>query len=357
MKKITKKTHISLARGKIKLPFFMPDATRALVKSLSIEDTILTGTKAMVVNTLHLYLQPGLEVIESAGGLHSFMNWPYFLLSDSGGFQVFSLIYGNSKLGKIYDDRVVFKSPINGQEHELSPEKSIQIQFSLKTDMMVVLDDCSPYNTSRKDLLKSVERTIFWAKKSKDEYLRQLKKRQMTKREAPLLFAVVQGGEDIALRKYCFKELEKIGFSGYGFGGRPVDNQGKFLHKLLKETASIIPDKYFKFALGVGKISDIYKCRKMGWDMFDCVIPSREGRHGRLFLNSNDLKKPKIININNAKFKKNFKTLNSESLIKELNNSSLAYLHHLFKINESAGQRLASLNNLEYYQNFLKSLD
>lgn len=357
MKEISKKNEVNLAREKLKLPIFMPDATRGVVKSLSIEDTLKTGTKAMVVNTLHLYLQPGLEVIEAAGGLHSFMNWPHLLLSDSGGFQVFSLIYGNAKMGKIYDDRVIFKSPLNGQEHELSPEKSIQIQFNLKTDMMVTLDDCPPNGASKIDLEKSVERTISWAKKSKEEYLKQIEKRKITKKNSPLLFAVVQGGENISLRKYCFKELEKIGFSAYGFGGRPVDSQGKFLSKLMKETAHIISDKYLRFALGVGRISDIDKCRKMGWDMFDCVIPSREARHGRLILKSTNASKPKIININNAKFKRSFNIINKDSQFKELNSHSLAYLHHLFKINEPAGQRIASLNNLEYYQDFLKSLD
>ncbi|MCF7820659.1 MAG: tRNA-guanine transglycosylase [Candidatus Pacebacteria bacterium] len=353
-KKITK-SYIDLGRGRLKLPFFMPDATRGLVKSISAQEALIAGTKAMVVNTLHLYLQPGLQKIEAAGGLHAFMNWPYYLLSDSGGFQVFSLIYGNSKLGKIYDDRVVFKSPIDGKEHDLTPEKSIQIQFSLGTDMMVVLDDCLPYNNSQRDLEKSVERTIDWAKRSKEEYLRQLKKRKIEIAKAPLLFAVVQGGEDIALRKHCFKELEKIGFDGFGFGGRPVNSQGKFLHKLLKETALVIGDKYLKFALGIGTISDIYKCRQMGWDMFDCVIPTREGRHGRLLIPAKNLRSPKIININNAKFATNFKKINKDSKFKEVSENSLAYLHHLFKIKEPLGARIATLNNLEYYQKFLRS--
>ncbi len=343
-------------KADLKLPFFMPDATRGLVKSLSLEEVKKTKTKAMVVNTLHLYLQPGLEIIEKAGGIHKFMNWPGYLLSDSGGFQVFSLIYSDSKLGKIYDDKVVFKSPSDGSRHELSPEKSIQIQFSLGTDMMVVLDDCPPYNISDTALEKSVERTINWAKRAKKEYLREIKKRKLDDNNRPLLFAVIQGGKNIELRRYCFDALEKIGFDGFGFGARPVDDDGVFLEEVLSETAKMIPDKYLKFALGIGTIEDIYRCYNMGWEIFDCVIPTREGRHGRLFIKEKDWKNPRVININNAKFSKDFSSINSESAFSCLQENSLAYLNHLFKIKESLGQKIASLNNLEYYQKFIKSL-
>ncbi|NCD00866.1 tRNA guanosine(34) transglycosylase Tgt [bacterium] len=347
---------VNKEKGNLNLPFYMPDATRGLVKSLSIEEVKKTKTKAMVVNTLHLYLQPGLEIIKKAGGIHKFMNWPGYLLSDSGGFQVFSLIHSNSKLGKIYDDKVIFKSPNDGSKHELTPEKSIQIQFTLGTDMMVVLDDCPPYDISDLELKKSVERTISWAKRAKKEYLKQIKKRKMSDDNRPLLFAVIQGGKDVELRRYCFEELEKIGFDGFGFGARPVDENGVFLGKVLKETAEMISDKYLKFALGIGTIEDIYRCYKMGWEIFDCVIPTREGRHGRLLMKGKSWKKPRIVNINNAKFSKDFHNINPESNFTCLKENSLAYLNHLFKIKESLGQKMASLNNLEYYQKFLSTL-
>ena len=343
-------------RGRLQAPFFLPDATRALVKGLTKEEVLKTGTKAMVVNTLHLYLQPGLKVIKKAGGLHKFMDWPGYLLSDSGGFQVFSLIYNNSKMGKIYDNKVVFKSPIDGSRHELTPEKSIQIQFDLGTDMMVALDDCPPYDISDVAMKKSVERTIAWARRSKDEYLRQVKKRKMKETERPIFFGVVQGGKDMKLRKHCLDALLEIGFDGYGFGARPVDEDGNFLDKILRETAQMIPDKYYKFALGIGTPEDIVRCHRMGWEMFDCVIPTREGRHGRLFLNGRSIAKPKVININNAKFTTSFLPINSQSDFEVLRNSSFSYLHHLFKIKEPLGQRLASLNNLEYYQKLMKKL-
>ncbi len=334
----------------------MPDATRGFLKTLSNEDISLTGTEAMVVNTFHLYLQPGLELIKKAKGIHNFMNYDGLLLSDSGGFQVFSLIHKNPKMGKIYDDKVVFKSPLDGSLHDLSPEKSIQIQFDLGTDMMVCLDDCPPYGISKIDLEKSINRTTAWAYRCKQEYLKQIKKRKIKDEDKPLLFAVIQGGEDIELRRKSYTDLEKIGFDGFGFGARPVDNDGNFLKKLLQETAKMIDDKYLKFALGIGTISDIYQCQKMGWDMFDCVIPTREGRHGRLFLESSNIYKPKVINASNSKFKNNFSPINKNSKIKLLQDYSFSYLHHLFKLNESLGQKLASLNNLEYFQKVISSL-
>ncbi len=341
---------IKTAHGKLKTPFFMPDATRGFLKLISNKEILETGTRALVVNTFHLYLQPGLSVIKKAGGIHRFMNWSGPLLSDSGGYQVFSLIHRNKKMGKISDEKVVFKSPLDGSLHEFSPEKSIQIQFDLGVDMIVCLDDCPPNEFSRSDLERAVERTISWAKRCKTEYLKQLKKRKISIAKRPLLFSVIQGGAEIDLREYCTKELVKIGFDGYGFGARPVDEHGNFLGQVLKKTAAFIPKDSLRFALGIGTPEDIIRCAKMGWDMFDCVIPTREGRHGRLFYNK------QTININNAKFTNDFKEINKNSQIFELRTHSRSYLHHLFKLNESLGQKMASLNNLEYYQNLLENI-
>jgi len=333
----------------------MPDATRAYVKLTGNESVRKTGTQAMVVNTLHLYLQPGLEVIKKAGGVHKFMNWPGALLSDSGGFQVFSLIHKNSYLGRITDDKVIFKSPLDGSKHELTPEKSIQIQFELGTDMMVCLDDCPPNDYSREKLEVAVNRTIAWAKRCRLEYDKQVKKRRLTGAKRPLLFAVIQGGAEIDLRERCAKELVEIGFDGYGFGARPVDKDGNFLEEALRRTAEFIPESALRFALGIGTPEDILRCARLGWDMFDCVIPTREGRHGKLFLEQVNLSY-RTINIKNAKFSKNFKPINQKSNLTEIKNHSLAYLHHLFRLGEPLGQQLASLNNLEFYQNWLKKV-
>ncbi|MEI6529115.1 MAG: tRNA guanosine(34) transglycosylase Tgt [Candidatus Falkowbacteria bacterium] len=346
---------LKTAHGFLRTPFYMPDATRGFIKLSTNEEVKNTGTEALVVNTFHLYLQPGLKVIEDAGGLHKFMNWSGPLLSDSGGFQVFSLIHKNSKMGKIEDDKVIFKSPLDGSKHELTPEKSIQIQFSLGVDMMVCFDDCPPNEFSRPDLEVAVARTIAWAKRCKVEYLRQIKKRKLSGIKKPLLFAVIQGGAEIDLREHCAKELVKIGFDGYGFGARPIDEQGNFLEEVLRKTAEYIPENALRFALGVGTPEDIVRCAKMGWDMFDCVIPTREGRHGKLFIANNGYRYT-TININNAQFISDFSIINKKSKINELKKHSRSYLHHLFRLNEVLGQKLASLNNLEFYQNLLNTL-
>ncbi|MDD5071608.1 MAG: tRNA guanosine(34) transglycosylase Tgt [Patescibacteria group bacterium] len=372
--KIRSKTIIT-PHGSITTPFFMPDATRGFVKLTGNEELKKAGVKALVVNTLHLYLQPGLEIIKKSGGVHKFMDWSGPILSDSGGFQVFSLIHKNPAMGKISDQRAEFKSPLDGSRHILTPEKSIQIQFDLGVDMMVCLDDCPPNDFGRTDLEKSVERTIDWARRCRLEYDKQIKKRKIKTGKRPLLFGVIQGGAELDLRQYCAQELIKIGFAGYGFGARPVDNEGKFLDKVLRFTADLIPKNSIRFALGIGLPEDIVRSAGMGWDIFDCVIPTREGRHGKLFLwkrnCGSQMSKLKCqinvkaqmsknfyetININNAKFAKDFSPINSESKLSELRQYTKAYLHHLFRLKEPLGAKLASLNNLEFYMELTEGM-
>jgi len=349
---------IKTAHGNLKTPFFMPDATRGYIKLTNNKELKKTGVGAMVVNTFHLYLQPGIKLIKKAGGIHQFMNYDKPLLSDSGGFQVFSLIHQNPKMGKIYDDKVVFKSPIDGSMHEMTPEKSIQIQFDLGVDMMVCFDDCPPNGLCESYLKKSVERTIQWAERCKSEYNWQVKSRKLKieSYQAPLLFGVIQGGNYKELRKYCAEELIKLDLDGYGFGARPVDVDGNFLGEILKFTADLIPEDKLRFALGVGTPEDIIRSYELGWDMFDCVIPTREGRHGRLFKVKKNKWGYETFNINNAKFSKDFSSINKDSEIPDLRDYSKAYLHHLFRMKEHLGYKLASLNNLEFYSNLIKGL-
>ncbi|MEK7067897.1 MAG: tRNA guanosine(34) transglycosylase Tgt, partial [Patescibacteria group bacterium] len=279
---------IKTAHGAIQTPCFMPDATRGVIKGLSVQDCRRLGLPAAVINTYHLYLQPGTKIIKKFGGAHTFMNWHKPLLSDSGGYQVYSLIHRNKNLGKITDDKAIFKSPLDGAQHELTPERSIQIQFALGADMIVCLDDCPPHDVNQAAMEKSVERTVAWAKRCKAEYEKIVKTRRGAfPQKNPLLFAVIQGGTDLAMRKKCADALIAIGFAGYGFGARPVDTEGKFLNKVLQETANMIPDNAVRFGLGIGLPEDILACITMGWDIFDCVIPTREGRHGRIFLPKN----------------------------------------------------------------------
>lgn len=365
---ILKRSNTSSARlgelqtnhGVLQTPFFMPDATRGVIKSLSTDDLEKLGLPAMVVNTYHLLLQPGVSLIKKTHGVHNFMAWNKPLLSDSGGYQVFSLIHKNPKLGKIYADKVKFKSPLNGIEHELTPEKSVQIQFDLGTDMIVCLDDCPPHNYSEQAISESVSHTIAWAKRCKTEYSRQLKKRKIKNSARPLLFGVIQGGKSKKLRQECAIALIKIGFDGLSYGARPIDENGKFMADILRTTAQSIPENYVRFGLGIGLPEDIVRCVKMGWDMFDCVIPTREARHGRLYFFSGQGKLTgkfyQIININNAQFAKDFSSINSASKMPLLRDYFKAYLHHLFKINEQLGQSLATINNLEFYMDLMAKI-
>lgn len=394
---------IKTKNGEIKTPFFMPDATRGFVKSISGEDLKKIGVRPMVVNTYHLYLNPGMKTIKKSarpdsrklvdarqGGINDFMNWPHPLLSDSGGYQIFSLIHKNPKMGKITDDMAIFKSPLDGKMHKLTPEKSIQIQFDLEVDMMVVLDDVPPNNYPKEKIEEAVDRTLLWAKRCKIEYEKQIEKRKISTENRPLLFGVIQGGKYNDLRKYCADELIKLNFDGYGFGARHVDENGVFMEEMVKETAQMIPEDKLRFALGVGAPEDIVRFVNCGWDMFDCVIPTREGRHGRLFIrkkNTSPQPSPykgegvnsanpsplqgegvsiaietdevdfyETININNEKFKEDFSPVDKNCDCELCKNHTKSYLRHLFTNKDPLAQRLASAHNLKFYMDLMEGL-
>lgn len=376
MKNSLRKKTLKTKNGVLKTPFFMPDATRGFIKFLSNDDVKKTGIVPMVVNTYHLFLTPTLEIIKKAGGIHKFMNYDKPLLSDSGGFQIFSLIHKNPKMGKITDEGVTFRSPLSGEKNIITPEKSIQIQFDLGVNMIVCFDDPPPNHYKREKISAAVERTIFWARRCLIEYNKQIKKRKLTDKNRPLIFSVVQGGEYVDLRKRCVdglieisKDLERD-WDGYGLGARPVDREGNFLEEIIRETANFIPEKSLRFALGVGTPEDILKCYKMGWDMFDCVIPTREGRHGRLFLRNNKIKIAdllfsdnkkqgkfyKTISVRNSRFKKDFYPLDKNCDCELCTKHTRAYLHHLFRCGDPLGMRLASIHNLRFYMKFMKEL-
>ncbi len=354
--------------GVVATPFFMPDATQGFVRSLDNNDLLNLSMGPMVVNTFHLYLEPGLEIIKKVGGIHKFMQWEGPLLSDSGGYQIFSLIHKNPQMGKITDYGVEFRSPTDGSLHYLTPEKAIEIQFDLDVDMMVVFDDPSPNNYTKEKISQAVERTINWAKRCKIEYKKQIEKRKLSEAKRPLIFGVIQGGKYLDLREHCTQELVKIGFDGYGFGARHIDEKGNLMEKVVKATAEFIPSESLRFALGVGTPQDIVKMYSWGWDMFDCVIPTREGRHGRLFLREEgflsegdqllqmDIFFSMTINIRNKQYKNDFSPIDPHCHCELCQNYSRAYLHHLFKVKEASAWRLASIHNLKFYADLMEKL-
>lgn len=344
----------------IKLPTFFPDATRGVIKSIDSLDLTLSGIEGIIVNTYHLYNTPGIDILKKAGGIKNFMNFNGTVISDSGGFQILSLVYQNPKLGKIEDGGVTFFQISKGGDKKtvfMSPENCIDIQFDIGSDILITLDDCPPrWKESKKDIKSHINRTIMWAKRCKDEYLKQVKLRKL--KNKPLLFAVIQGGEYKDLRKYCAEQLIKIGFDGYCFGGWPMKENGEFNIDILSYTAKLMPQDSFKYALGVGDPASIIQCTKSGYNIFDCVLPTRDARHKRLYIFKKDPDNINILNesdlfefilINKEKYKDDFSPISNFCDCITCKNYSKAYLHHLFSIEDTLAYRLATIHNLRVY--------
>ncbi len=323
-------------------PIYLPDATLGVVRSLDSQDLQNCGIKGIVVNTFHLMSKPGIKILNKAGGIKKLMNFRGVVISDSGGFQLLSLIYKNPRLGRVENKGVALYSGLKKQRKTyFTPEKSIQIQAAINPDIMICLDDCPKVCALRQENEISVIRTIEWAKRSKSQFSK-------LKLQSFKLFAVVQGGNYPDLRKKCALELIKIGFDGYCFGGWPMRN-GRLNHKILKYTASLLPDNKPKYALGVGKPEDIKACFKMGYTIFDCVLPTRDARHQRLYL------KKGYLYINKQKYALDFRPISQNCKCHTCRNYSRAYLHHLFKIKDPSAWRLATIHNLWIYSSIFKN--
>jgi len=350
----------SINGKKVFFPIYFPDATRAVVRSLDSIDLKEAKVEGIVINTYHLMTQPGTSVIKEIGGVRKYMNWPGLIVSDSGGFQLLSMIYKNKELGTVNSNGVVFHLGSKGEKKKyiFTPEKSIEVQFELEADLMVCLDDCPAINAKPEEVELSVNRTIEWAKRGKEEYLKQLEQRKMSDSSRPTLLAVIQGGHDKKLRERCGRALVEIGFDGYGFGGWPLDEQGKVNLKILEFTASLTPDDKLKFALGVGNPSAIAGGFKVGYHIFDCVLPTRDARHQRLYVFAKDPDKADLLNdeeIHQFVYIMREKYVRDGSPISEFcdchtcRNFSRAYLRHLFEIKDSLAWRLATIHNLRTY--------
>ncbi len=351
--------------GTLQTPFFMPDATRASVRGVSGTDMQTSGVEALVVNTYHLMLQPGSSYIRDVLGVHAFMGWDRPILSDSGGYQVYSLIHKNPDLGRITEKGAEFRSVLDGSKHTLTPERAIEIQFDLGVDMMVCLDDPRPNDASEKDLSDAVSRTFRFAERCRKEYDRQLSIRGIEDEDRPLLFGVIQGGPIADLRKEAVAGLTAFGFDGYGFGGRHIDSDGVFLEEVLKAAVEGIPPSAPRFGLGIGTPHDIVRCFEQGWDMFDCVIPTREGRHGRLFVwnhegvGGENLAEGNFyatLNIQNERYKNDMTRVEEACDCTLCANHTRAYLRHLFRIGDPLALRLATIHNLRFYARLIAVL-
>jgi len=343
--------HVVISGKLISFPLFLPDATRAVVRSLDGADLKQCGVEGIVVNTFHLMINPGVSLLKKYGGVAKFMNFNGLVVSDSGGFQIMSLIHQKKIKAKISKEGIAFWWRMNGKDKQLlfTPEASIQTQFALNSGIMVALDYFTDPRAELKQQERSVELTVEWAKRSKAEFLRQIKKRRLTQKTRPWLMGVLQGGSNINLRRKCAEELVKLDFDVYGYGGWPMDGHGRFNKVLFKQNALLTSDNKPRFALGVGKPKDIELGVKYGYHFFDCVLPTRDARHGRLYLNSHD-----YLYINRRIYANDLLPISKKCQCYTCRNYSRGYLHHLFKIKDASAWRLATIHNLYFYQSLIK---
>ena len=327
---------LELARGVVETPVFMPVGTYGAVKALSPAELVENGTRIVLGNTFHLWLRPGLEAIAAHGGLHRFIGWAGPLLTDSGGYQVFSL----GELRKITEEGVRFASPINGDRLLLTPEESMRIQRVLDADIVMVFDECTPYPASERDTEESMRLSLRWAERSKRAH----------EGNPNALFGIVQGGMVENLRDESLAGLASIGFDGYAIGGLSVGESKREMRRVMAHTAPRLPADKPRYLMGVGTPEDIVEAVAAGIDMFDCVLPTRNARNGWLFTRHGDVK------IRNARYRDDTRALDGTCPCYTCAHFSRGYLHHLQKVNEILGARLNTLHNLHYYQTLMREL-
>ena len=332
---MARRGRIDTSRGEIETPAFMPVGTVGTVKAMYPEQVRETGADILLGNTYHLMLRPGAERVAALGGLHDFMDWPRPILTDSGGFQVMSL----AKLRKLTEHGVTFRSHIDGTAYELTPERSIEIQTLLDSDIIMQLDECIALPAERKEMERAMELSLRWAQRSKDAFGTQPHR---------ALFGINQGGDDPELRSRSAAGLKAIGFSGYAVGGLAVGEPQETMFRVLSEVAPELPADKPRYLMGVGKPDDILGAIERGVDMFDCVHPTRAGRHGHAYTRFG------VINLKNARHKDDPRPLDAESPNPNCRRFSRAYLHHLVRTEEMLGAMILSQINLSYYQELVQ---
>ncbi|MCU0896728.1 MAG: tRNA guanosine(34) transglycosylase Tgt [Burkholderiales bacterium] len=327
---------LSLAHGEVETPVFMPVGTYGTVKAMSPSELEGIGARIILGNTFHLWLRPGLEVIGAHGGLHGFMGWHHPILTDSGGFQVFSL----GALRKISEEGVRFQSPVNGDRMMLTPEESMRIQAVLDSDIAMIFDECTPYPAGEREAAESMRLSLRWAARCKTAH----------EGNANALFGIVQGGMYEDLRDESLAGLAAIGFDGYAVGGLSVGEPKEDMLRILAHTTPRLPADKPRYLMGVGTPEDLVDAVSLGIDMFDCVLPTRNARNGHLFTRWGDIR------IRNARYKADTRPLDETCGCYTCRHFTRAYLHHLDRANEILGARLATMHNLFYYQTLMHEL-
>ncbi|MFA5935373.1 MAG: tRNA guanosine(34) transglycosylase Tgt [Patescibacteria group bacterium] len=348
---------LATPHGNLETPFFMPIATKGAVKTISTFDVEHLGSPILLSNTYHLYLRPGMDVLKKMGGLHSFMSWDGALLTDSGGYQVFSL----AKMRKITEEGAVFASHIDGSRHLLTPELSMEIQQTIGSDIVMVLDECTPAGSNEEYLTDSLARTVRWAERSKIAFE---KGRATSNNPGAQLFGIVQGGTNEGMRTAHATELAKIGFDGYAIGGLSVGEPFEDACRTVAALDNVMPADRPRYFMGGAKPHEIVEYVKRGVDMFDCVLPTRNARHGQMFrFVHDDLTRPdfyEVLHLTNESLKTDERPMvdpvEGDPIAEELSRYSLAYVRHLFTIEEMLGQRLATLANVRFYLELMKRI-
>lgn len=326
---------IETKRGVIHTPSFMPVGTLGTVKAVSPDELKAIGAEIILCNTYHLYLRPGHEIIASLGGIHKFMNWHGPILTDSGGFQVFSL----SGLRKIEEGGVHFKSHLDGSMHFIGPREAMEIQSSLGSDIAMVLDDCTPYPSSYEYASESLERTLKWAMDCKD-----------MQKQGQALFGIIQGSLFEDLRRRSIEKLVEIGFDGYAVGGLSVGEPKDDMHRMIFYTSKMMPDEKPRYLMGIGDLKDVMSGVEAGFDMFDCVMPTRNARNGTLFTSTGK------ISIKREEFRADSRPLDQDCNCYTCRNYSRGYLRHIFLSKEILSMRLNTIHNLYFYLNFFRNM-
>ena len=332
----TRRAELIFDRGTIQTPVFMPVGTAATVKSVTPEELEAIGAQIILGNTFHLLLRPGTEVIEAHGGLHDFMNWQKPILTDSGGFQVWSL----AKIRKLSEKGATFKSPIDGREIFLGPEEAIGVQHSLGSDIVMIFDECTPYPATEAQARESMELSLRWAKRSQEAHAD----------NPSALFGIVQGGMYPHLREESLQALVEMNFDGYALGGLSVGEPKEDMAHVLTEIAYKMPENKPRYVMGVGKPEDLVMAVEQGVDMFDCVLPTRNARNGWFYTETG------VVKIRNAQYQMDTKPIEEGCDCYTCQNYSRAYLKHLLKCNELLGSRLATIHNLRYFHRLMADI-
>jgi queuine tRNA-ribosyltransferase len=364
---------LSLPHGPLRFPAFLPDATHATVRAVDSGDLLACGVPAVVMNTFHLMQRPGSSTVQALGGLHAMSGWPHPIITDSGGFQAYSLIRQNAKYGSLTENGILFRPEGAPQRKiQLTPEKCIQLQMSYGADVLMCLDDCTHVDDPESEQRASVRRTIAWARRCKQEFERLLSQKRRdgdrfqraVDHQRPLLFGVIQGGGAHELRRECAEALLDIGFDGFGYGGWPLDSQGDLLADLLAYTRQLVPAQLPMHALGVGHPASIAACWRMGYGLFDSALPTRDARHARLYTFARPPATGQIsgdswfsyLYISDEKFLKDRRPVSEHCDCPTCSRYSRGYLHHLFKTGEVSFQRLATIHNLRFMVQLTASL-